>query len=305
MVARTGNSTIGGGYDEDYDPATGTYYSSGTDTPTDYNVGTHAGRGYASGGVASDGQGGVGGTGGGAGYPPNERDTRAGTQSGSYNPWDVGMPPTSSGYSWNGSPTSGAQAGAADYEGVQDFSDAAYNNARRYLDPQQAFDNRRFDQEIINRGVDPNSPQGQMMYEQMMRAHGDQDQGAAFGAMEFGQGIQEQMFRQNFDNTQQAGDMQKASWTNDTNRQRTQLDRQRQDFDEYMGYNSIDFRDEAYDENNRRYDQQYQDDIVKYLMEYGNPAAGGGGGVGGGSEGGSSLTPWGDYWDDQRGTWKF
>ena len=249
----------------------------------------------------SNGQGDFGGKAGtGTGMPPDN----TGGNNGSFNPWSVGMPPTSSGSNWNGTPTSGATAGAADYEGVQDFSDAAYNNARRYLDPQQAFDNRRYDQEMINRGVDPNSEQGRMLYEQMQRSHGDQDQGAAFGAMEFGQGIQEQMFRQNFDNTQQAGDMQKASWTNDTNRGNLQLGRQQQDFNEYMGYNNIDFRDTAYNENNRRYDQQYQDDMIKYFMEYGQNGGGSGGGGGGGS-GESALSPWGDYWDDLRETWEF
>lgn len=242
-------------------------------------------------------------TGGGSGMPPDSGMPPANNQ-GSFNPWNVGMPPTQSGQNWYGSPTSGASAGAADYEGVQDFSDAAYDNARRYLDPQQSFDNRRFDQELINRGIDPNSPQGQRMYADMMRAHGDQDQGAAFGAMQFGQNIQDQMFKQNFMNTQQAGDMQKSSWLNDINRGNLQLGRQQQDFNEYMGYDAMDFRNEAFNENNRRYDQQYMDDMVKYFMEYGQ--GGGSGGVGGGAGGGQSeLSPWGDYWDDMRETWGF
>ena len=209
------------------------------------------------------------------------------------------------GSSWNGQPTAGARAGDADYAGVERFSDAAYDNARRYLDPQQAFDNRRFDQELVNRGIDPMSDYGRQMSDQMAREHGDQDQGAAFGAMGFGQGIQDQMFRQNFDNTRQAGDMQKAQWGDDTNRYmsdqaynsnmgRLELDRQGQDFSELVGYDSMQYRDDQFNEMNRRWDQDLAMRMAGSQPPYGSRDGGGSG------EGGSSIEPIGDWWAEMR-----
>jgi hypothetical protein len=108
----------------------------------------------------------------------------------------------------------GADPQQADYQSVQQFSDAAHQEARKYLDPQQAQDSRRFDQELINKGIDPRSDMGQQMSDQMARQHGDQDRSAAFGAMQFGQGIQNQMSQQEQQKAQLAGNMQQALWQN-------------------------------------------------------------------------------------------
>ena len=81
----------------------------------------------------------------------------------------------------------------ANYQGVEQYSDAAYDESRRYLDPQQAQQTRRMNQEQINRGIDPNSVQGQQMGDQLFMRQGDQNNAAAFGAMQFGQGIDKQM----------------------------------------------------------------------------------------------------------------
>lgn len=215
------------------------------------------------------------------------------------NPWNVGMPPTTSGATFAGQPTVGASAGAADYAGVQGFADAANANARRYLDPQQAQDNRQMSQGYSNMGIDPMSAMGQQMSDQLARQHGDQDQGAAFNAMQFGQGIQDQMFNQNFMNTRQAGDMQQASWNNDNNRGQLQLGRQQQDFNEMMGYDSIDFRNAQFNESNNQWDQS----LAMQMAGFNSPYYGSQGGQGGNAGGGSQTSPWSNYANDMRGIW--
>ena len=245
------------------------------------------------------------------GLPPTQNyDNSPISGSNPYSPWTSYGNPNSQnnsyGSDWNGNQTAGAMASPADYEGVQDFSDAAYDNARRYLDPQQSFDNRRFDQELINRGIDPMSDYGKQMYEEMMRAHGDQDQGAAYGAMQFGQGIQEQMFRQNYDNTRQAGDMQRAQWQDQSNRYATdagykvgmgnlELGRQQQDFNEMGYYDSRDYRNQLYnDSRNDRYQN-----IAMWMAGMENPSAG--------LDSNSNLTqgsPWAGYIEDMNDLWR-
>lgn len=231
------------------------------------------------------------------GMPPADpaADPNAGMPPSNYSPWSTSN--QGGGGSYAGQATVGANASPADYQGVQDFSDAAYDNARRYLDPQQAFDNRRFDQELINRGIDPMSDYGRQMSEQMAREHGDQDQGAAYGAMQFGQGIQEQMFRQNFDNTRQAGDMQKSSWANDLGWGNLELGRQNQDFNEMLGYDAIDYRNNSFNEMNNRWDQTLAMQMAGYPMSAGGttlPAAGT-----------SPLTPWSSFYNNELNRWEY
>ena len=84
----------------------------------------------------------------------------------------------------------------ADYQGVQQYADAAYDESRRYLDPQQAQENRRMDQSMINKGLDPNSAMGQEMMDALSMRQGDQNNAAAFQSMQFGQGIQDQYAQQ-------------------------------------------------------------------------------------------------------------
>ena len=186
------------------------------------------------------------------------------------NMWWLNMPPPwyqngeySDGSNFNGDPTSGARASWADYGGVQGFADQAYENARRYLDPQQEQDERRFEQMLINKGIDPNSEAGQEMYAQMMRAFGDQDQGAAFNALGFGQGIQDQMFRQNFMNTQQAGNMQMAQWANENNQMNRDLQRYLYDQNYNLGLGSLGLN--SYLGMGNLGIAQQQQDLSKYL----------------------------------------
>ncbi|GAG40602.1 unnamed protein product, partial [marine sediment metagenome] len=52
------------------------------------------------------------------------------------------------------------------YDQVNDFSDAAWQNSMRYIEPQMELQNERFDQELINKGIDPQSEAGKRAYRQ-------------------------------------------------------------------------------------------------------------------------------------------
>jgi hypothetical protein len=193
------------------------------------------------------------------------------------------------GGSFAGQRTVGAEAGPADYQGVQGFADQAYQQARRNIDPMQAQASRRMEQDLINKGIDPMSEQGMAMLDQQNRNFADQNNSATFGALQFGQGIQNQMFNQAFQNTAQAGQMQQAQWQNQTaqrgqdvqkygmdqnfNIQSGQLDmaRQGQDFNQMMGLEGVDFRNRAYNDKQA----QYYDQLTMAMMGIPIPGYGG------------------------------
>jgi hypothetical protein len=162
---------------------------------------------------------------------------------------------------------------------MQQFGDQAYDYSRRYIDPQQDQDNRRLQQELINKGIDPNSAQGMEMMNQMSMRHGDQNDASAFAAMGFGQGIQNQMFGQ------------QLGWGG------LELGRQQQDFSEIMGYEGIDYRNAQFNEMNNRWDQGLAMQMAGMQPPYG--------GDGQYSQGGSSITPWNSYFNEMNNTWKW
>lgn len=115
---------------------------------------------------------------------------------------------------YGGQQIAGARPSAADYGSVQQYADAAMQNANRYLDPEIKAQTLRFNQELVNKGIDPQSDMGRQMSDNMARQQADAKSGAAFGALGFGQGIQNQMATQGLNQQQLAGDMQKALWQN-------------------------------------------------------------------------------------------
>lgn len=115
---------------------------------------------------------------------------------------------------YGGQQIAGARPDQADYNSVQGYADKAYENSRRYLDPQQETQNQRFQQELINKGIDPNSAQGQKAAQMLAMQQNDQNNAASFGAMQFGQGIQNQMAQQGLAQQGLAGQMQQALWQN-------------------------------------------------------------------------------------------
>ena len=170
-------------------------------------------------------------------------------------------------------PTVGAEAAPADYESVQGFADQAYEQARTRIDPMQEQAGRRMEQDLINKGIDPSSDQGKAMLTQQNQNFSDQDNAATFGALQFGQGIQQQMFGQDFQNVQHAGNMQLGNRAADNTRYgidkqyslgmgNLDVNRQGQDFGQMMGLEGNQFRNRAY--NDSRSD--YQDALTMSLM---------------------------------------
>jgi hypothetical protein len=107
-----------------------------------------------------------------------------------------------------------ADPSQADYQSVQGYADQAYDQAMKRMEPQHAEQNRRLQQELINKGIDPNSAQGMQMADNLARQQADQMNSATFNALQFGQGIQNQMFGQEQAQADRAAAMQQALWGN-------------------------------------------------------------------------------------------
>ena len=121
--------------------------------------------------------------------------------------------PTEKNY-YGGQKIAGADPSQADYGSVQGYADQAYDQARTRIDPMQEQAGRRMEQDLINKGIDPSSEQGKAMLTQQNQNFSDQDNAATFGALQFGQGIQNQMAGQEQQKAALGGDMQKALWQN-------------------------------------------------------------------------------------------
>ena len=168
----------------------------------------------------------------------------------------------------------------------------------RYLEPQMELQNERFAQELINKGVDPNSEAVQRAFRQKSMGQNDMLSMSAFDAMSFGTDIQNQMFGQDMQNTQQAGNMQQALWqaqlgqsgqgikrygmdqqfemgqsgqalqqrmgdqANALGMGNLDMNRQGQSFNQMMGMESVDFRNRQFN----RQGNQYQDALTMSLM---------------------------------------
>ena len=129
---------------------------------------------------------------------------------------------------YGGQQIAGADPSQADYDSVQGYADQAYAESQRYMKPQHDQQNRRMQQELVNKGIDPNSPNGQEQMKMMAMQQGDQQNAAQFQALQFGQGIQNQMSQQELANQGLAGQMQQALWQN-------QLGSSGQDLQKYLG----------------------------------------------------------------------
>lgn len=160
------------------------------------------------------------------------------------------------GTQYGGVSTVNPQADAMQYGEVQQFSDAAHEQARRYLDPLQEQENRALDQQLINQGIDPRSEYGQFMREQLSRTQADANSKAAFDALGFGTDIQQQMFDQSLGRSQLAGDMQRAAWETDLGYAGLRTD-------EYLG--NLGYSADLYGSDVQRYlgDLGYESDIYR------------------------------------------
>ena len=82
----------------------------------------------------------------------------------------------------------------------QEYQDAAYQQAQRNIAPQQEMQGKKFEQQMLNKGLQPGSKAYNLAQSQMQRGQNDQNQAANFGAMQFGQQAQAQEFGQDFQN---------------------------------------------------------------------------------------------------------
>jgi hypothetical protein len=112
------------------------------------------------------------------------------------------------------------------YGEVQDFTDQAYAEAMRNLEPQMEAERQRLEQELINKGIDPYSDAGQKEMAALERSQNDQMSKAAYDAMAFGAQMQEQMFGQGATESQMAQDLLNSQW---------QMQQQGREFDTTAG----------------------------------------------------------------------
>ena len=173
----------------------------------------------------------------------------------------------------------GATPSPADYQSVQGYADQANANARRYLDPQQQMQNDRLQQELINKGVDPNSPQGQTMAKQLAMQQADANNAASFGALGFGQGIQNQMSQQQLANQGLAANMQNNLWNYELGGNQQELQRylgdQQTKLGRYLGDQSNALARSGMDLQRYGMDQNFnlgkgQQDLSRYGMDQQN-----------------------------------
>lgn len=82
----------------------------------------------------------------------------------------------------------------------QQYQDAAYQQAQRNIAPQQEAQQRKFEQQMLNKGLQPGSKAYNLAQAQMQRGQNDQNNAANFQAMQFGQQAQAQEFGQDFQN---------------------------------------------------------------------------------------------------------
>jgi hypothetical protein len=87
---------------------------------------------------------------------------------------------------------------AFNYDEVQDYIDASYNEALRRIEPQEEFEKERFAQELINKGIDPNSAAGIKELQKMQMGQTDRRLAAEWGAQQAGLAAQGQMWDQGF-----------------------------------------------------------------------------------------------------------
>lgn len=125
-------------------------------------------------------------------------------------PYDIGSSPDYSGFDFEGVSPVNPQASPFDYGQVSDFADAAWNQSMRYLEPQFQTEDRRFEQMLINKGLDPNSEAGMEALRRKEVGQNDLLSKSAFDALGFGTDLQNQMFGQDATRSGFANDMMQA-----------------------------------------------------------------------------------------------
>ena len=110
--------------------------------------------------------------------------------------------------------TEGIPIAEPGFGSFQRYEDAAMEQAMRHLQPQLNDMTARFEQDLVNKGIDPNSKAGRLALERMQRGQNDLRNSAAFNSMQFGLGAQNQAFQQGHAASQLAAAMEQAQMAN-------------------------------------------------------------------------------------------
>lgn len=187
-------------------------------------------------------------------------------------PYEIGSSPDFSDlYGLDGVSPVNPQANPFDYGQVSDFADAAYAQSMRYLQPQFDTEDRRYEQALINKGIDPNSEAGMEMLRRKEVGQNDQLSRAAFDALGFGADLQGQMFDQSATRSGYANDLLQALMGLDQRGHEFDttagLNANQQAFAQMLALEGLDYRDYMTLIDQMRYD----DSLALSLLGMGAP----------------------------------
>lgn len=171
-----------------------------------------------------------------------------------------GLNDRSSGFSGNSSVDGisavNPQAGQAnELDAFQRYEDAAYDDAMLRLQPQIDASQRQFDQQMASQGIPVGSDAYNTAKAQFEQNKAGALQSAAFGAMQFGLGAQDQSFRQDHARSSLANALLQAQWQKELGwgniglghanlgLQQNRLNESARQFDSQLGYNYDTFYD--------------------------------------------------------------
>ena len=158
------------------------------------------------------------------------------------------------------------QAGQAnELDAFRRYEDAAYGDAMRYLQPQLDASQRQFDQQMAGRGIPIGSEAYNVAKAEFEKNKAGALQGAAFGAMQFGLGAQNQSFQQDHARSALANALLQAQWQKELGwgniglghanlgLQQNRLDESSRQFDQSLGFQRDSFYD-TMDQRNYEFD---------------------------------------------------
>ena len=153
------------------------------------------------------------------------------------------------------------QAGQVDYDSLNQFIDPAYKTAMTRLDPQLTAQKNKFDQDMVSRGIGVGSDAYNRAFQQMDANQNDARQSAAFNAMQFGTGIQNQMFGQDQARSQLANALLQAQMSNDLGY--SNLNEQGREFNDKFNQQGEQFGQQM-NEQGRQFDEQMFNNQYQY-----------------------------------------
>lgn len=157
--------------------------------------------------------------------------------------------------------------GTPDLNNFRPFSEATYAEAARVLDPQWEAQRRRFDQDMVNRGISEGTDAYRNAFDNFSRGQNDAYASARNQAMLQGLGAQNQAFNQDFQNRslQQQGDIASQQ----LGAQEAARQSSYQQFLEQLNENRRQF-DLGFGEDRRRYDTNFGEDRRRWDLGRGD-----------------------------------